>query len=415
MQTDFEANKDKLPLLEDTADHMSHLLNDMVDLSKIQGGKTPHVLDTFNPWDVLDHVYALYKDSVAAGGGSLTCVGRTPMPLLYADQDHVQRIMTNFVTNATKYATGSEIMLTAIKATSAEVENLAFLDEIDSGFDDKAHYWTKNAELDKNEYVVLVCHDRGDGIKSTKLGRVFEAYQQAEPSDRFVGAGLGLAIVEGLAIKMGGGVGVQSLEGSGSVFWVVVPANRDAPPKTQSISPPSGNETIMADFDSSRPCRVLVVDDMKLNLMLLQRFLGRLNIESEAHQFPDKALSALKADPEKFDLIFSDFNMPEMDGGQLCLAVRADSRLSHLPFIVTSGSLLGRKLLDRYQMDGTLTKPFTIEQVQGVLETYLHRHSKWCTVPKSPTVNRTLSATESENETTSANEDHYDCDDRNVV
>lgn len=381
MRTDLDANKDKLPLLEDTAGHMSHLLNDMVDLSKIQGGKVTHVMDTFDPWDTLDKVYSLYKDSVAASGGSLSCGSHSSIPLVYSDEIHVQRIVTNFVSNATKYAAGSDILLMAMEATPAQVENLAFLDQIDSGFAGKAHHWANNAKLDKNEYVVLACLDHGRGISRSKLSTVFEAYQQAKASDRYEGTGLGLAIVEGLAIEMGGGVGVQSLEGAGSLFWVVLPASRDVPPKRKPTASSSGHASAVTTIDRRRPSRVLVVDDVNLNLMLLQKFLSRLDVESEAFQSPADALAALQADPENFDLVLSDFNMPDMSGGELCLALRADPHLHHLPFIVTSGSLMEMNVLETYQMDGALMKPFTIEQVQDVLEAYLHRLSKWSRAP----------------------------------
>ena len=102
MQSNIEVHRDKLPLLADTLNHMSILLNDMVDLSKIQGGKVTLIKKSFDVWNTLDEIVSLYRDGVASNGGSLVCMDQTNLPLAYSDPVHVQRILTNFVSNATR-------------------------------------------------------------------------------------------------------------------------------------------------------------------------------------------------------------------------------------------------------------------------------------------------------------------------
>ena len=90
---------------------------------------------------------------------------------------------------------------------------------------EEAPYWTKTDILGHEQYIVLACLDKGRGIPSSKIDQVFDAYQQTRASDRYQGAGLGLAITKGLAVELGGGIGVQSREGCGSLFWLVVPSS----------------------------------------------------------------------------------------------------------------------------------------------------------------------------------------------
>ena len=401
MQSDVEAHKDKLPLLADTLGHMAILLNDMVDLSKIQGGKVTHIKKRFDVWDVLQEILTLYKSTVVSGGGTLSCMDKPPVSLFaYSDPIHVKRIMTNFVSNASKYATGCPITLNAIRATKDQVQNLSFLKQLDSRFGDSAPTWSRNAILDDDQYIVLTCHDKGRGIPSTKLHTVFDAYQQTHTSDRYQGAGLGLAIVKGLAVELGGGVGVQSQVNSGSLFWLAIPCS---PSQFSSVPllPPSPIEainnsetitpivdtattvTVAPSISSLEGCNVLVIDDTNLNLMLLKHFLTRLKMKPETSTTATDGLKKLRQDPKKFSLILSDFHMPEMSGGEMCLEVRNDPQTSHLPFICTSGNHLTDEEKTMYQIDDTLMKPFTIDQLKEVIIRYIHRPSTWSSFDSS--------------------------------
>ena len=390
MQSDIDSHKDKLPLLADTLAHMAVLLNDMVDLSKIQGGKVTHVLKKFDAWNTVNEVHTLYQSAVASGGGELSRVNLDPSPLPQAISDpvHVQRILTNFVTNASKYAKGSKIMLKTNVVTRDQVQNHSFLRNLDSHLSDTAPYWIKNATLEHDQYIVLACLDKGRGIPASKLDNVFEAYQQTRDSDRFQGAGLGLAIAKGLAVDMGGGIGVQAEEGRGSLFWLVVPClpkqplKESAPNKSEDSKAAATirKSTSINDFAGSH---VLVIDDTKLNLMLLKHFLKRLEIVPDTSLDAMDGLAKLQAEPDKYKLIISDFNMPEMSGGELCLEVRKDPKLCHLPFICSSGNHLTDEEKELYKIDDTLMKPFTIDQLKTIVKQYIYKTSMWCPNKKS--------------------------------
>jgi two-component system, sensor histidine kinase len=382
MQSNVEAHKDKLPLLADTLQHMAILLNDMVDLSKIQGGKVAHVLKRFDAWNSLEEVVSLYRDTVESSRGTLSCMERTPLPAVYSDPVHVQRIMTNFVSNASKYAAGCDVVLKAVVATRRQVRSLAFLHDLGCHFSDDAPCWAENGILEDDEYIVLACLDKGRGIPPCKLDKIFDAYQQTRDSDRCRGAGLGLAIVKGLAVEMGGGVGVQSQVGSGSLFWLVVTCTPTEVASEQALPPPKEkslekiNPEMLANPPAPQPGlhltgHVLVVDDTNLNLMLLKHFLAKLGIKAEASTSAMDGLNKLREDPNKFSLILSDFNMPEMTGGEMCLEVRKDQRLCHLPFICTSGNLLTEGEKEKYKIDDTMMKPFTLDQLRETIRPYI--------------------------------------------
>lgn len=404
MQSSLEENRDKLPLLADTLNDMSILLNDMVDLSKIQGGKVTHVSKKFEAWDILQEIRILYEGPIVSAGGSLSCEKSCELPPAFSDPVHVKRIMTNFVSNASKYASSCQIALKATVANREEVESLEFINQLDCDFSTDTPHWAENANMKQGQYIVLACHDKGRGIPPEKLDKVFEAYQQTQASDRCRGAGLGLAIVKGLAVEMGGGIGVLSQVGNGSLFWLVIKCKNkksitNSKSKTEnpamhalsawstssytSSTQASSNECCPAGLESNKNnvSHVLVVDDTKLNLTLLQHFLTKLGITSDTADNAIEGLRILREDPEKFSLIISDFHMPKMTGGEMCLEVRKDERLCHLPFILSSGNLLSKDEKNQYSIDDALMKPFTIERLKEVIVPYIHRPSKWAPVP----------------------------------
>lgn len=105
--------------------------------------------------------------------------------------------------------------------------------------------------------------------------------------------------------------------------------------------------------------------------MQLKNFLTRLGIESESTLSAIEGLKVLRQDPDKFGLVLSDFNMPGMSGGEMCLEIRKDPRLRHIPFICTSGSLIPNAVTEKYQMTETLMKPFTVDKVKETIEPFL--------------------------------------------
>jgi len=393
MQSDIELHKDKLPLLGETLTHMSNLLNDMVDLSKIQGGKATHDAKEFDAYDTLHEIVTLYQSKIASTGGTLSCSDHTnELPLAYSDPVHVQRILSNFVSNASKYAPGAPVLLTAIAATRQQVQSRSFLPRLhlNSKLSDDAPYWAENGSLEDDHYIVFACLDEGQGIPHSKLDRVFDAYQQARSSDKYQGSGLGLAIVKGLAMEMGGGVGVQSEERRGSLFWLVVPSTS----RTARGRPPLVESSLSEFSQSAKPfnkCHILIVDDTNLNLMLLNHFLTKLHVTSDMASSAADGLVLLQENPKKYSMIISDFDMPGMTGGQFCQEIRKDHRLCHIPFICVSGSQITSKEEEIYQIDESMMKPFSAKKLQEIIARHLNGPSKWILLCDSTDGTRDLS------------------------
>ena len=119
--------------------------------------------------------------------------------------------------------------------------------------------------------------------------------------------------------------------------------------------------------------------------MLMSLFLNKLDLKADLTTSAKDGLRKLRQEPEKYHLVISDFNLPEINGGVMCLEMRKDPRLSRLPFICCSGNLLSESDRNRYEIDEVLTKPFSAKEIQEAVL----RHMKF---PSSGTSSTVLSA-----------------------
>jgi signal transduction histidine kinase/AmiR/NasT family two-component response regulator len=270
-----------------SGDGLMSILNDLLDLSKIEAGKLEMEQMVFDPAELAHQVTALWGAPAADKGLKLVCRShpRTPAYVL-GDPTRVRQIMINLLSNAVKFTPQGEVSL-----------------EVRPG------------QALGGDLEILVS-DSGIGMTAEQQAGIFDAFNQAETSTsrRFGGTGLGLAICRRLAEAMGGDIEVESTPGKGSVFTVrlALPA-ASAPPKADAA--PQGPENDLTGL------RLLLAEDNAVNQAVARAILESVGVEIEVAVDGVDALERLRG--ATFDLILMDVHMPRMDGIEATQRLRA--------------------------------------------------------------------------------------------
>ena len=324
------------------------LINDVLDLSKLESGKMEISPEPTDCSLLLHAVLDAFRVSITKTDVELRCqVGA--MPLLMLDPQRLRQIIFNLVGNAVKFTSKGYI-------------------EVRASFDRPAGSETGVCRID--------VEDTGCGISDENIRHLGSAYVQVgEKRARNGGTGLGLAICRQLVLAMGGELKVRSALGKGSVFSVVIPgvevvsdnseANGTAGPNGTAES----NGTGIPEPQAHPIRRILLVDDSKMNIMVLKALLKQLgNFEVATAQDGQEALTLLQTPgATPVDLVLTDMWMPELDGTGLVKAIRAAPALASLRVIaVTADTEFQGKVAD-LGFDGILLKPVTIERLSGIL------------------------------------------------
>ena len=219
--------------------------------------------------------------------------------------------------------------------------------------------------------------DTGIGIPEDAIGKLFTSFTQvdASTSRRFGGTGLGLAICRKIVQAMGGEIGVESRCGKGSIFWFEVELERtdpfvagdDSDDTTLTILP---GQKFKADQTGAQ-LRVLVVDDVPVNLVVVEKMLDGLGYFVETAINGLEAIEAVKA--RHYDIVFMDIQMPEMDGLEATRLIRAlDNENGRVPIVAISANTQDsdRDAALEAGMDDFIPKPFVKKQLVNLLERY---------------------------------------------
>jgi len=315
--------------------HLLALINDILDLSKIEAGKTELYLEEFDVAAMVEDVATTIRPLVAHNGNRLVLTQEGAPGTMRADLTKVRQMLLNLLSNACKFTEQGTIRLVVQRVSLAGGEEIRFL-----------------------------VSDSGIGMTPTQLGRLFEAFSQAEvsTSKKYGGTGLGLAITRRFAQMMGGDVTVASEPARGSTFTVRLPVEPPRPPVAAGAPLEAG---------TGRAGTLLVIDDNPEARDIIRRLLtaeGFRLLEAESGE----AGLAL-ARQELPDAITLDVLMPGMDGWAVLAALKADEALTGIPVIMLTmlddqhlGFALGaseyvtkpidrdrlRTLLARYRRDG---------------------------------------------------------------
>jgi len=335
-----------------SADTLLSLINDVLDLSKIEAGRLDLESIDFDLEQMVSNLEKTLLYSARAKGLELK---RQTAPeiasMLYrGDPTRLAQILTNLVSNAIKFTAKGRVEITV----------------------------RHESVTDHRANLYFEVKDTGIGIPADKLERMFVPFTQADASTtrRFGGTGLGLSICKQLVGLMGGEIGVTSEDGKGSMFWFSVPLEyvrvgaRQAPraEKTQELPPSTGPSL-------PKSTRILLAEDNAVNQKIVIKMLEKYGVRVDAVASGKEALDALRLAP--YDLVLMDVQMPEMDGYEATRMIRQGKAgpQDKLPIIaLTANAMTGdrERCLDAGMSD-YVTKPVHLHDLLSVIERALAR------------------------------------------
>lgn len=328
-----DQQREYMSTILDSGKTLMALLNDVLDLSKIEAGKLDLAPADADLHHILRRIRKLWLPRAQEKGLDLRLALDCDLPnFLSFDQIRVQQCVSNLISNAIKFTEKGAVEVFA----SADLQP------------------------DGTHLVTVRVSDSGAGMDEETLGRLFQPFAQADEtiSRKHGGTGLGLSIVRRLAEMMGGTATARSEPGRGSEFEVSFTARQvSATPRRRSTDHPS-TEADQRERLKASNLKVLLVDDHPINRQVANLFLRPLNLRIVEAVNGVEALEALKREP--FDIVLLDMHMPVMDGPTTIKEIRAsDEAWSSVPVVaLTADAMSGDK--ERYLgmgMNGYLSKP----------------------------------------------------------
>lgn len=316
-----------------SANALVHIVNDLLDYAKIEAGEFQIIKDKFDLKQIIDESATIFANLMREKGLKLTIEADPDMPcLLYNDGARLQQIVNNLLSNAVKYTPSGEIWFRAkVKANTLSIE----------------------------------VQDTGEGISEEALEVLFTPFKRLNEGEhkKIQGTGLGLYVTYSLAKRMGGNITVDSTLGEGTTFTVTIPV--EIVDETVTYSSPREVKGQKADADYSG-LNLLCVDDSKVNLMVFDKVVGKAtNANITLAESGKEALELVASD--KYDVIFLDHQMPDMDGVETFKRIR-DMNIS-TPIIALTADAGSEKMTMFMDIgfDGFVEKPMKVESVMETL------------------------------------------------
>jgi signal transduction histidine kinase len=295
--------------------HLLTLINEILDLSKIEAGRMELFLEEFDGDAMVEEVLTTIRPVASGNGNELELIRQDSIGLMRADVVKVRQILFNLLSNACKFTEQGNVSL--------EVKGLA-------------------ADGRNRERISFAVRDTGIGMTEEQLGRLFAAFSQADVSTtrRYGGTGLGLVISRRFARMMGGDVDVSSAPGEGSVFTLVLPARvseveaEAAEEDEPQVGIESLAEALLRGSGPGTAGTILVIDDDPGTHDLIRRSLSREGFRVEGAA--EGAAGLVRVRELKPDAIILDIRMPRMNGWSVLAGLKADPELSKIPVVVLS-------------------------------------------------------------------------------
>jgi PAS domain S-box-containing protein len=339
--------KNYLNIIRTSGDALLALINDILDISKIESGKyelQPEFMDLNRM--LMDLNFLFFQKFKEKGLEFILDIDDNLPARLYLDEGRVRQILLNLISNAIKFCEDGYIKITS-----------------------RFNYI--NESKDKID-IYLSVEDTGIGIPADQLEKIFKPFEQVDGQStrRFGGTGLGLAIASNLITKMNGSISVNSVIGKGSIFIVNL-QKIDVIDELKFAEKMVQTSQIDIEFE---PKNILVVDDIEFNRVLLKLYLEKYNLNVIQIDSGKKALVLME--DNNFDLLIIDMKMPDMTGLELAKIIHGMEKFKNIPRIAYTASAF-KEQEDRVleYFDGYLRKPVERNQLINELKKFLPHKS----------------------------------------
>ncbi len=317
------------------AHHLLELINDILDLSKIEAGRMDMHVEAFAIAPLVDDVISTISPAAAKNGNEIIVHCPPDVGEMHADQTRIRQALLNLVSNANKFTEHGSVTV------------------------DVARVMSKGSEE-----ITMAVRDTGIGMSCEQMGRLFQEFVQADPSTtrRYGGTGLGLAISRRFCQMMGGEITVESQLGKGSTFTIRLPA------RIESVQPAPLVRRVRPERRSTKPVKgslILVIDDDQTVCEVMARYLEREGFVVRTATGGREGLElAHELHPAAITL---DINMPDLDGWTVLAALKGDPQLADIPVVLVT---IEDNRSRGYSLGATeyMTKPIDRERLISLLK-----------------------------------------------
>ncbi len=335
-----DVQRGRLRVIQESGQILMAILNDVLDISKIEAGQLQVEAVEFDLGRILRGAQASFTTSANEKGVSLMFQVEEAIGVYRGDPTRIRQIVYNLLSNALKFTNQGHIAVAAKRSERG---------------------------------LQLQVSDTGIGMSQATLDKLFTKFTQADAATtrQFGGTGLGLAICSELAALLGGTIGVESVLGEGSTFTVELPLPYVGPP----IEAPDAAAQSHA-FGPDLALRILIAEDNPTNQLVLKTLLNQVGIDPVVVSDGVQAVETWRT--SDWDVVFMDIQMPRMDGQTAALEIRrleGEDRRPRTPIYALSANAMAHQAADYLTagMDGNIAKPIDIRELFGVLEQVIKR------------------------------------------
>nr|WP_246202056.1 ATP-binding protein [Sneathiella aquimaris] len=340
-----EEQKSMLDTILRSGNVLLDLINDVLDMSKIEAGGLQVECISFDLLEVIQTVKSPFEFLASEKNIQFnTEISSNIASRFKSDPTRIRQIIMNLLSNAFKFT---------------EVGYVTLSVSVEPGGDEN------------RQNIQILVSDTGVGIPANRQSAIFDSFSQVDNSvaRKFGGTGLGLTIIKKLIGILGGKIRLESKEGEGSRFYVLLPLEicKEGPAALERGDVGLADMLSRPDTALITPLHILIAEDNDVNLAILEASLTKLGHSFEATENGKVAVEKMASG--HFDLILMDVHMPEMDGIEATKKIRAQKKGAHIPIVgLTAEAFAERHALFReIGMDGVLTKPFTEKQLNDII------------------------------------------------